>query len=273
MKETFYLEPKNLNGHCEHKYGKNVRIIADPLSISLLAKLGAIETEQPQVNDLVVRLYRILLDKILCEQFKLKQAEIKTRMYSSHKEEGVFRGLVLDSEQDVVTVNIARAGTLPSHVFYDELNRILNPKKVRQDHISINRVTNESQQVVGTNLSGHKIGGLVDDTTVLIPDPMGATGSTIISVIKLYKEKYSSLKNTKFITAHLIITPEYIKNVLSAHPDVMIYAIRLDRGLSSSKVEGTVLGEYFDLEKGLNEFQYIVPGAGGLGELLNNSYT
>jgi len=71
---------------------------------------------------------------------------------------------------------------------------------------------------------------------------------------------------------HLIVTPEYIKRVLADHPDVIIYALRLDRGLSEPAVLQTVPGERWDEERGLNEHQYIVPGAGGVGEILNNSW-
>jgi uracil phosphoribosyltransferase len=33
-----------------------------------------------------------------------------------------------------------------------------------------------------------------------------------------------------------------------------------------------VPGKRWTEEKGLNDHQYIVPGAGGLGEILNNAY-
>ena len=56
------------------------------------------------------------------------------------------------------------------------------------------------------------------------------------------------------------------------YPHVEIYAVRLDRGLSSPEVMQSQLGEQWEQEKGLNEVDYIIPGAGGLGELLNNSY-
>jgi uracil phosphoribosyltransferase len=76
----------------------------------------------------------------------------------------------------------------------------------------------------------------------------------------------------RYIAIHLIVTPEYLKNVLSAHEDVDIFALRVDRGLSDEKVLKTIPGEMWELEKGLNSHDYIVPGAGGLGELLNNSF-
>ena len=68
------------------------------------------------------------------------------------------------------------------------------------------------------------------------------------------------------------MTPEYLKTVKKEHPDLRVYALRLDRGLSSKRILKTTPGTYWDQEKGLNQFQYIVPGAGGLGELLNNAF-
>ena len=74
------------------------------------------------------------------------------------------------------------------------------------------------------------------------------------------------------VALHLVVTPEYLKRVLAEFPEMIIYAVRLDRGLSPPDVLASGLGERWDEEKGLNERQYIVPGAGGLGEILNNSY-
>ncbi len=71
---------------------------------------------------------------------------------------------------------------------------------------------------------------------------------------------------------HLIVTPEYVKNLCKAHPDAVVYALRLDRGLSPAHVFATPPGTHWDEERGLDEHQYIVPGAGGLGELLNNAW-
>ncbi|MFN8370015.1 MAG: hypothetical protein U0T83_05260 [Bacteriovoracaceae bacterium] len=67
---------------------------------------------------------------------------------------------------------------------------------------------------------------------------------------------------------HLIITPEYIKNVKKAHPDLKIYALRLDRGLSAPHILNTPLSNIGIKSVDSNDHQYIVPGAGGVGELL-----
>jgi uracil phosphoribosyltransferase len=71
---------------------------------------------------------------------------------------------------------------------------------------------------------------------------------------------------------HLIVTPEYLKNVLDAHPDTEIYALRLDRGLSAPEILQIVPGTRWTEERGLDDHQYIVPGAGGVGEILNNAW-
>ena len=76
----------------------------------------------------------------------------------------------------------------------------------------------------------------------------------------------------KYIALHCIVTPEYLSNVTKAHPDLIVYAVRLDRGLSSDKVLGSIPGEFWSEERGLNDQHYIVPGGGGFGEVMNNAY-
>jgi uracil phosphoribosyltransferase len=100
---------------------------------------------------------------------------------------------------------------------------------------------------------------------------MGATGSSLATAIETYKKKVPG-NPRKIINIHLIVTPEYLRNMTKAHPDVAIYAIRLDRGLSSPEVLGTIPGTRWDEERGLDEHQYIVPGGGGFGEIMNNAY-
>ncbi len=254
----------------EHKYGKNVHILSDPCLLTHLARLCSPETFQPLINEYVETIYTNLVEVILNQEFPKKKMKVPTRMQAMHPE-AVFEGELIDQDQPTVAVNLARAGTLPSHVCYSAFNYILNPKLVRQDHISMNRATDEFEKVIGTNVSGHKIGGGVKDAIVVFPDPMGATGGTIVSALNIYKKQIQGPAH-KYIAVHLIVTPEYLKKVLSEHSDTIIYAVRLDRGLSSSEVLSSVPGTYWDKEKGLNAKQYIVPGGGGFGEILNNSF-
>ncbi len=71
---------------------------------------------------------------------------------------------------------------------------------------------------------------------------------------------------------HLVVTPEFLRALKKSHPDVVVYAWRLDRGLSPEKILQTAPGTHWDEERGLDEHQYIVPGAGGVGEILNNAW-
>ena len=71
---------------------------------------------------------------------------------------------------------------------------------------------------------------------------------------------------------HFIVTPEYLKKVTATHPEMVVYALRVDRGLSPEDVLLTTPGKHWDRERGLNDKQYIVPGGGGFGEVMNNSW-
>jgi len=77
---------------------------------------------------------------------------------------------------------------------------------------------------------------------------------------------------SRMIDASYKVTPEYLKRITSRHPEVLIYAIRLDRALSAAEVFGTVPGQLWNQERGLDDRQYIIPGGGGFGELMNNAY-
>ena len=174
-------------------------------------------------------------------------------------------------DQKAVCVDVARAGILPSQIFFDELTEMIDLNGLRIDHIFAARATDDHGQVTHTDISGSKIGGDVDQSILLIPDPMGATGSSLCEVIDYYKERVPG-KIHKIIAAHMIITPEYVRKLCKSHPEVIVYAARLDRGFSSDKALSHSPGEFWDEEKGLNDSQYIVPGAGGVGELINNSF-
>lgn len=253
-----------------HRYGAQVHILDDKYLCSLLTLLCQPQTKQPMINALVGFLYTALIRTVLNEEFASEKTKVATRMTTKHPGK-MLEAVVLDDKQKAVSVNLARAGTLPSHICYTALNYVLNPDLVRQDHVTAARKTNEKNHVIGTSLEGSKIGGEVEGHIVLFPDPMGATGGTIMSALDFYKKEVGG-KAKKYIAMHLIITPEYLAKVLKAHPDLIVYALRLDRGLSSADVLKTVPGERWKEERGLDDTHYIVPGGGGFGEILNNSY-
>lgn len=84
----------------------------------------------------------------------------------------------------------------------------------------------------------------IAERDVMVVDPMLATGGSAIDAITLLKKR--GAKNLRFVC--LIASPEGVKCVQEAHPDVDIYVAGLD-------------------EK-LNEKGYIVPGLGDAGDRL-----
>lgn len=254
----------------DHKYPDNVRIMHHPTMNSMLTKLSSPDTHQPEFNRLVATIYNALFIEAINNEWPTTTISEPTRMTEQHP--GVnYTGEILEREQKAVIIDVARAGMLPSQIGFDLLCHIVDPQKIRQDHIFASRVTNADNQVTGTDLSGSKIGGDIDNAIVFVPDPMGATGSSLSATLAHYKQHVTG-NARKIIAIHLIITPEYIKKLTQTHPDVLIYTARVDRGLSSEQVLAQPPGQAWEQEIGLNDQQYIVPGAGGVGELINNSF-
>lgn len=253
-----------------HRYGKNVHILSDPLALTQLSHLSAKGVGQPLVNQLVTQLYRTLIHCVAAAQLPRITVRVRTRMIDVTPA-GVWAGPMVDPDTRVVVTAVARAGVLPAQVIYDDLNLAMSPTQVRQDYLALSRTTDAGGRVSGAQLGSAKIGGPIADAFVIIPDPMAATGSTLSSVLDAYASADAGAPR-KILALHLIVTPEYLRRVADRHPEVEVYAFRLDRGLSPSDVLASVPGERWDEERGLNDNQYIVPGAGGLGEVMTNSY-
>ena len=101
---------------------------------------------------------------------------------------------------------------------------------------------------------------------------MGATGSSMVSALDYYK---TALEGTpaKCIAMHLIVTPEYIRHVLEAHPDARhLRAAPRSRPLAAARAHAPSPARTGTRSAGSTSIQYIVPGAGGVGEILNNAW-
>ena len=234
MVDVAYAESRFRGAEIPHRYGAGVHLLDDPLAWSLLARACSPDTGQPDTGRLVRFLYEILAHTVLAAEFPRARVDTPTRMIASHPE-AVYRGTALARTTKAVTVGIARAGTMPSQVVFDLMNEVLDPALVRQDHLFMSRRTNEQGEVVGATWHDAKIGRDVGERFVLFPDPMGATGSSMVSALTYYKTELDGAP-ARCIAMHLIVTPEYVKRVKDAHPDCVIYALRLDRGLSPAHV-------------------------------------
>jgi uracil phosphoribosyltransferase len=254
----------------EHRYGPRVHILDDPFLTTQLARLCAPETTQPLFNTLITVLYTSLIRTVINQEFPRATVRMDTRMIT-YTERGFTEGELVDRLTPTVVVDIARAGILPSQICYDTLNGVLDPQQVRQDHLIMARTVDADEKVTGASISGSKIGGRIDDRIVLFPDPMGATGNSLATAVDSYLDADLGAPR-RMITLNLIVTPEFVKRMLDANPDVVIYAIRLDRGMSAPEILTTTPGTHWSQESGLDARHYIVPGGGGFGELMNNSW-
>lgn len=88
----------------------------------------------------------------------------------------------------------------------------------------------------------YKVPKDIQNRTVILLDPMLATGGSACDAISMIKQ--DGVKNIKFLS--IISAPEGLKKVQTMHPDVQIYTASVD-------------------EK-LNENGYIVPGLGDAGD-------
>jgi uracil phosphoribosyltransferase len=270
MLDSQYQTLPTPKGGLEHEYGNRVHLLSMPYAMSVLERLCSPETKQPTVNHLVATLYDQLLATVASTVLAKEHVNSPTRM-SEFTPKGVYSGECIDRSQRIVVVDVARAGIIPSHRFYEGLHHIVDADALRQDHVVASRLTDPQGRVTGVTLDGSKIGGPIDGATVIFPDPMGATGSSIAGVIEHYLAKVGGTPRA-LVAAHLIVTPEYLRRMTSAFPDLHIFAIRLDRGLSTPDVLSTRPGTHWSQEVGLTDNQYIVPGAGGVGEVLNNAW-
>ena len=82
----------------------------------------------------------------------------------------------------------------------------------------------------------------ISERVSIIIDPMLATGGSAVAAIDLLKN--AGVKHIKMM--NIVAAPEGVEAVLSAHPDVQVYAAALDREL--------------------NSHSYILPGLGDAGD-------
>lgn len=264
------MEPRSARAEVRHHYGPRVHILDDAWLATALARLGSPDVRRLELLALVRSVYHALLVHAAGQELPTVGAEIPTRMSAVHPGEGVFRGRVLDPGTQLVIVDVIRGGIVPAQICFELLQAVLPEANVRLDHLNMSRVVDENGRVTGTDLTGSKVGGSVEGATLVIPDPMGATGGTVKRAVEHYLGEFG--KPAKILALPMIATPEFLTAVLSRFDDVTVYTARLDRGLSAPDVLAAEPGKYWNRERGLDDHSYIVPGAGGIGEVINNSW-
>lgn len=253
-----------------HRYGKQVHVLADPVMLARVLRLGLPETQSLQGSMLLKSIYRDLVRVTMAAEFPRCRTAAASRMMRVEPD-AIWSGEVIDPATRVVCVAVARAGLLTSQVCYEEIGQVVAPEHVRQDFLMIERKTGRGGRVLGAEVCGAKVGGSYAGRIVLLPDPMGATGGSLDLAIRFLRARPGGGEIAKLIVLNLVITPEFVRKMRQVHPEAVIYAARLDRGRSAPEVLRSVPGTHPTREFGLNKKGYIVPGLGGLGEYLNNA--
>ena len=254
----------------KHRYGERVHILDNVYLLSALARIGSPAVAHRDLMALLRSVYQTLLMTACGRELPRVTTSVTSRMATAHPAKGHYKGPVFDPKAKIVVVDVIRAGIVPSQVCFELLTAVLSEQCVRLDHVTMARQADAEGHVTGVDLSGSKIGGRVDGAVMILPDPMGATGKTTIRALQHYLAEFG--RPLKVIALPMIATPEYLRAVLEEFEDLVVYTARLDRGMSDSEVLSTIPGTYWDREKGLDEKSYIVPGAGGMGEVINNSW-
>lgn len=253
-----------------HLYGPGVHVLDCPWTNGALARLARPDCTYTELVAAVRATTVRLLTEALARELPTAEAAVTTRMAEKHGERGTWRGRTLARDTDIVVLDVIRGGMLPAQACFEHLALSLPIERIRLAHLSMERIAGADGRVERVELNGAKLHGSLEEACLIVPDPMGATGSTLRRALEYVREHHGAPART--LALPLIATPEFIRSATSLGPDVRIYAGRLDRGTSPPEVLAQVPGTSPDRESGLDGDDYIVPGAGGLGELLSNSW-
>ena len=201
---------------------KNFIVLDHPMIKKDVTLLRDKSTEPEAFREAVKRISTVLSVEI-SRDFKLTSFKVETPLETT---EGY------KTSQDVVLVPVLRAGLGMVSGFLSIL------PNARVGHIGLQRDEDTLMPVEYY----YKTPKNIDVATVILIDPMLATGGSASEAIKFLKKR--GAKNIIF--ACLVAAPEGIKKMEKDHPEVKIFGAALDREL--------------------NDKGYILPGLGDAGD-------
>ncbi|KOX94953.1 uracil phosphoribosyltransferase [Haloarcula rubripromontorii] len=209
-------------------------VVTHALARDELTRIRNVETEQVAFRKGLVRLGRICGYEIIDGRMETEYTEVQTPLTTTMGER--VKGL-----DDVVIVNVLRAAT----PFVEGLLKAF--PRARQGVISASR-----DEEAGMNDDGEfpisveyvKLPEITEDDTVIIADPMLATGSTMATVLDYITSEKTEPENLLVLAA--VSAPEGIVRVSEAQPDADIISVAIDDEL--------------------DEDGFIVPGLGDAGD-------
>ena len=200
----------------------NLKVINNPLIQRDITYLRNKETREYQFR-LAVRRIAYILAAEISKEFGLTEIDVESPLEKT-------KGYKL--EKQIVLIPVLRAGLSLVNSFVEMI------PQAKVGHIGLQR-DEETLQPIDYYYKAPKH---LDISTVIILDPMLATGGSASAAAKFLKERGAQ----DLIMANLIASPEGVEKMRSEHPDIKIYTAALDREL--------------------NENGYILPGLGDAGD-------
>lgn len=202
---------------------ENVHILDHPLIRHKLAIIRNKDTDTKQFREIIKELATLLA----YESFKeVPTTEVEVETPLERTTQTVIK------ENSIAIVPILRAGL----GMVDGILTLFPAAKVGHIGLYRNEETLEPQEYYCKLPVG------IEDKTVMLVDPMLATGGSACDAIKLLKNR--GCKTIKLLS--IIAAPQGVEKVATTHPDVEVYVSTLDRCL--------------------NENGYILPGLGDAGD-------
>jgi uracil phosphoribosyltransferase len=212
-------------------FAKRIHIIDHPLAQAILTQLRNKETDQITFRKGVVKVGRLMGYEVI-RTMPVKRVQVTTPLQVKAP------GLTIPDLEHVVIINVLRAA-MP---LVEGLLKAF--PLARQGVMAIQRIESKPgiENIKAVRYFG-KVPKVSEKDTVIIADPMLATGSTIIETIK---EVQKDGAPKRMIIASVISCDYGINKVMKRYPSVELFTLAIDREL--------------------NEHAYIVPGLGDAGD-------
>ncbi|WP_049980330.1 uracil phosphoribosyltransferase [Halolamina rubra] len=211
------------------------KLVTHALAKDTLSKIRDVETEQVGFRKGLVKLGRICGYEIIDGAMETEYVPVQTPLTETTGER--VKGL-----DDVVIINVLRAAT----PFVEGLLKAF--PRAKQGVISAGRDEEAGMDDDGTfpiSVDYEKLPQITEDDTVIVADPMLATGSTICTVLENVLDAADDEPEDLFVLS-AVSAPEGLIRVNEAYPEADLLTVAIDDEL--------------------NEEGFIVPGLGDAGD-------
>lgn len=244
--------------------GDRFILFDDPYLLYWAGQLSDRRSGQRRVNKALRRIYPELWKQAF--RFLLEQDGVETNVTTPMadyvpEEDATCTFLSPPKHQELVVVDVLSAGFVPAEVIRRRALEVYDEHRVHIDHIGAERVTDGVGRVVGTDISTFKSACVLQNATLIVPDPVGATGTSLVMTIKRYYELERELgqRFTRCLILHLVVVHQALKAIAALDdPRIHVFAARMDKGLTIADPERGIPGGYV-----------FGPGVGGVGERSN----